>query len=351
MLPTLRQQCDGLPSFAFECMAGRYILFCFFVTAEDEAGRRALAAIHERRDLFDDRHCSFVGVSATPADNSERRLRDALPGIRYAWDFDLSMSRLCGSAPCEAKAGVATTFRRFWLLVDPSLHVLQVFPFSVGPEKVIDTVASLPPPDGFGGVARPAPVLMLPNVFEPELCRELIDAYEVGEQGESGLLRRGLVLDANFKRRRDHTLTDPRLIRAANTRIWRRVRPAIERVFFMRIDYIERHIVGCYSAADGGHFRPHFDNGPGPSAHRRFAVSINLSDGFEGGEVVFPEYGTKGHKAPPGWALIFPCGILHQVERVTAGVRYAFLPFVHDESGEAIRQTERTKAAMAAEGG
>jgi hypothetical protein len=349
-LPTLRQRCGGLPNFSFECMAGRYILFCFFVTAEDEAGRRALAAVHERRDLFDDRHCSFVGVSTTTADHDERKLHGVLPGIRYAWDFDFAMSRLCGSAPQGAIGGVPTTLRRFWLLVDPSLHVLQFIPFGAGPEAVINMVAALPPPDEFGGVARPAPILMLPNVFEPELCRELIADYEAGKPEESGVLRNGLVLDSSFKRRRDHTLSDPRLIRAANTRIWRRVRPEIERVFFMQANYIERHIVGCYAATDGGHFKAHFDNGPGPSAHRRFAVSINLNGGFEGGEVAFPEYGTKGYKAPAGWALIFPCGILHQVERVTAGVRYAFLPFLHDEAGEAIRRAEWAKAGSAMEG-
>ena len=337
-LPPLSQRCGDRPSFAFQNMAGRYTLFCFFATAEDEAARRALGAVHARRDLFDDQHCSFVGVSITPADEQLRGLSDVLPGIRYAWDFDYAMSRVCGAAPCGAQAGVKTIARRMWLLVDPSLHVLRIFPFGVGPEPVIEAVANLPPPDDFGGVSRPAPILLLPNVFEPELCRELIADYEAGEPGESGVLRGGaIVLDARFKRRRDHTLTDRRLIRAANARIERRVKPEIERLFFLKARYIERHIVGCYAAADGGHFRPHRDNGPGLSAHRRFAVSINLNGGFEGGEVVFLEYSTKGCKAPPGWAVVFPCAILHEIAPVTAGVRYAFLPFVYDEAGEAIR--------------
>lgn len=344
-LPSLLQRCSGSPSFAFDSMAGRYILFCFFLTAADEAGRRALDAVNARRDLFDDRHCSFVGVSITPGDLHERKLQDALPGVRHAWDFDFAMSRLCGAAPREVAPGAQIVARRLWLLVDPSLHVLQLFPFGAGPEEVIRTIERLPPPARFGGVRRPAPILMLPNVFEPDFCGELIADYQAGEPGESGVLRGGEnVLDWRFKRRRDHTVTDPRLIRAANARIRRRVTPEILKVFFMDAPHIERHIVGCYAAADSGHFRPHRDNGPGMSAHRRFAVSVNLSGDFEGGELVFPEYGVTRYKAPPGWAVVFPCGILHQVEQVTAGVRYAFLPFVCDDAGEAIRQAERAKA-------
>ena len=48
------------------------------------------------------------------------------------------------------------------------------------------------------------------------------------------------------------------------------------------------------AAEDVGHFRPHRDNGQGLTAHRRFAVSINLTGDFEGGAVGFPETLTGG---------------------------------------------------------
>jgi hypothetical protein len=63
---------------------------------------------------------------------------------------------------------------------------------------------------------------------------------------------------------------------------------------------MERYIVSCYAAEDGGHFRAHRDNTTAGTAHRRFAVSINLDDAFDGGEVAFPEYGPRSFKAPPG---------------------------------------------------
>lgn len=47
---------------------------------------------------------------------------------------------------------------------------------------------------------------------------------------------------------------------------------------------------------------------------------------------------VKQRTAPPGWAVVFPAAALHMVSMVTKGRRYAFLPFVYDEAGAAIRQ-------------
>jgi predicted 2-oxoglutarate/Fe(II)-dependent dioxygenase YbiX len=113
------------------------------------------------------------------------------------------------------------------------------------------------------------------------------------------------------------------------------------RLFFINAIHIERYIIACYDARDAAQFAPHRDNGPGLTAHRRFAVSINLNGDFEGGEVRFPEYSGRGFKAPPCWAIVFPCAILHAVLRVRRGRRYAFLPFVYDEAGARIREAAR----------
>lgn len=348
-LPRLRQLCVGNPRFAFDTLAGRYQLFGFFLSAERDEIRTAIDAVVAREDLFDDRHCSFFGVSMVEAD-LDRGLDDQA-GRRFAWDFDLSMSKACGAVPVGAVPGRPTPVQRTWILVDPSLHVLRTFPMNTTPvEEVIAAVAALPPPDRFGGVVRPAPVLLLPNVFEPNICAELVRQYDVAGGQESGVHRNGAgVLDGAFKRRKDHVLQDESLISELKARLVRRVLPEIERLFFMKAKFIERHIVGCYAAEDGGHFKPHRDNSPGLTAHRRYAVSINLTDDFEGGEVVFPEYNMQGYKAPAGWAVVFPCDILHAVRQVRSGRRYAYLPFVYDEAGRAIRTAERAHAGLSGE--
>ena len=112
--------------------------------------------------------------------------------------------------------------------------------------------------------------------------------------------------------------------------------PEIKRAFAFDVTRMERHIVASYDQS-GGYFRPHRDNTTKGTAHRRFAVSVNLNEEFEGGEVSFPEYGPRGFKAPTGGAVVFSCSLLHAVSPVTRGRRYAFLPFLYDEAAAALR--------------
>jgi predicted 2-oxoglutarate/Fe(II)-dependent dioxygenase YbiX/peroxiredoxin len=348
IFPWLMQDVTTKAQFALDTLAGRYQLYCFFMAAQDEPGRAALKAVMERAYLFDDLKCSFVGVSVNAKDRADG-LGDRLPGVRIAWDFDLAVSKACGAAHREAQPGDGAPLRRFWVLVDPSLHVLQVFPFAADPHAVLDAVQALPEPNLFGGVRRPPPVLILPNVLEPDLCRRLIDLYDSQGGSDSGVHRGGQgVMHKAFKSRKDCAIEEKGLLDLLTQRLLRRVTPELEKLFFCKAHYIERFLIGCYAAEEGGHFGPHRDNRPGLTAHRRFAVSVNLNDDFEGGEVAFPEYSTQGYKAPAGWAVVFPCAILHRVTPVTAGARYAFLPFMFDDSGKAIFHEERARITTAA---
>jgi predicted 2-oxoglutarate/Fe(II)-dependent dioxygenase YbiX len=82
------------------------------------------------------------------------------------------------------------------------------------------------------------------------------------------------------------------------------------------------------------------------SAHRRFAVSINLNDDFEGGGIVFPEYGTRIFRPPTGGALVFSCSMLHAVAPMVRGRRYACLPFVYDEAAAKLRRTQEKEGLL-----
>ena len=140
------------------------------------------------------------------------------------------------------------------------------------------------------------------------------------------------------KRRRDYVIADRNLIAEAQARFMRRVVPEIQKVHQFRVTRMERYIVSCYAAEDEGHFLAHRDNTTKGTAHRRFAVSVNLNDDFDGGEVSFPEYGPKRFKAPTGGAVVFSCSLLHAVSKVTRGRRYAFLPFLYDDAAAKIRE-------------
>jgi predicted 2-oxoglutarate/Fe(II)-dependent dioxygenase YbiX len=146
------------------------------------------------------------------------------------------------------------------------------------------------------------------------------------------------ITDHSHKRRRDYNIVDEAMIKQTQNRMLRRVVPEIRKVHQFVVTRMERYLVGCYSAEDGGHFNAHRDNTTSGTAHRRFAVSINLNEDFDGGEVGFPEYGPKRYKAPAGGAVVFSCSLLHSVSRVTRGSRYAFLPFLYDDAAAKVRE-------------
>jgi predicted 2-oxoglutarate/Fe(II)-dependent dioxygenase YbiX len=188
-------------------------------------------------------------------------------------------------------------------------------------------------------------------VFEPEFCRRLVAYYDERGGEDFGFMRdidgrTTLVTDHAFKRRRDCRIDDPALKREAMARVHRRIVPEIRQAYMFEATRMERYIVACYDAGEGGYFRPHRDNTTVGTAHRRFAVTINLNaEEYEGGNLRFPEFGRAVFRAPTGGAVVFSCALLHEALPVTAGRRYAFLPFLYDE--EAAKQREAANPYLA----
>ena len=144
------------------------------------------------------------------------------------------------------------------------------------------------------------------------------------------------VHDHGHKRRKDYTIEDQNLMKASQARIQRRVVPEILKVHQFKVTRMERYIVSCYAAEDAAHFRAHRDNITAGTAHRRFAVSINLNFEFEGGEVSFPEYGPRSFKPPPGGAVVFSCSLLHAVSKGDERASLC-LPFLYDDAAAKLR--------------
>jgi predicted 2-oxoglutarate/Fe(II)-dependent dioxygenase YbiX len=189
-------------------------------------------------------------------------------------------------------------------------------------------------------------VLVLPDVFDAPLCRELIEQYDCHGGKVTGFMREegGMTVvahDPRHKIRSDHLVNDTTLRQRVQVHVARKVAPAIQRAFQFNATHMERYLVGCYDSTEGGHFRPHRDNSTRGTAHRRFALSINLNADFDGGELVFPEFGPKAFKAPVGAGVVFGCSLLHCVTPVVRGRRYAFLPFLYDETAATVRAANR----------
>lgn len=345
--PWFMQRCTSSPQFNFDTVGGRYVLLCFFGTSRAELSRQRLGWMLKHRALFDDDRLAFFGVSVDAADEASGQLREMLPGVRHFWDTDRRICRSYGALPVEAPTSGDESFQPMWVLLNPNLQVRQVLPFDADGGQdlgaLLPLLQALPPVERFGGVEMHAPVLLLPDIFEPAFCQTLIATYERHGGETSGFVRDQdgktvTVHDKRHKVRRDHLIDDADLRAQIQARIQRRVLPAVRRAHSFEATRMERYLLACYDGEEGGHFRPHRDNTTFGTAHRRFALSVNLSDDFEGGELVFPEYGPRRYKPPVGAGVVFSCSLLHAVVPVRSGRRYAFLPFLYDEAAAAQRE-------------
>jgi predicted 2-oxoglutarate/Fe(II)-dependent dioxygenase YbiX len=135
----------------------------------------------------------------------------------------------------------------------------------------------------------------------------------------------------------------PELRDTIRTRMVTRLLPEIARYFQFEATRMDRYLVSCYDSATGGHFFRHRDNINASAAHRRFAVTINLSKDYDGCDLVFPEFGRRTYRAPVGGAVVFSCGALHEVTPITRGRRYAFIPFLYGEDDAARRKENNSR--------
>lgn len=329
---------EGNPRYAFDTAAGRPILMLFAGRAAHPVAVDAMRVLAENRRLFDDERACFFGITTDTMDVKNKVIAPQLPGVRWFLDFDTAVSRKFGAV--EGESG-AMRYRPHWLLLDTTLRVAGRFSIDDGAGAIAALEKLIATPDDYPA----APVLIVPRVLEPEMCRKLIDLYEANGGEDSGFMREenGITVghvDHMHKRRADHHIESEELREQLRARLKRFLVPPIKRAFQWEATRIERWLVACYDGDNGGgHFRPHRDNTTKGTAHRKFACTINLNaEDYEGGDLAFPEFGAKTYRAPTGGAVIFSCSLLHEARPVLRGKRYAFLPFLYDEDGARIRE-------------
>ncbi|MFH1806030.1 MAG: 2OG-Fe(II) oxygenase [Pseudomonadota bacterium] len=227
------------------------------------------------------------------------------------------------------------------VIIDPdhrlmSVSALQDYPAAIAACK---TIFEKTGPDR---VQFQAPVLLLHDVLEPALCQQILDYWETGEKKADGVAigaKASNTAKADIKKRNDVALLDEQLFNAVKTRIVTRIVPELLKVFHFQTASMEALRIGCYDAADRGHFGRHRDNRTSFTAHRKFAVSLNLNPiDYDGGQVRFPEFGRTLYAPPPGGAVIFSCSLLHEAMPVTKGRRFGIFTFLTDKEGALAEQ-------------
>jgi peroxiredoxin/predicted 2-oxoglutarate/Fe(II)-dependent dioxygenase YbiX len=338
-------------NYNFDTVSGRYVVLCFFGSAALESNFKVLSFFCEQiRTKFNDSHLAFFGVSIDPGDRELNRVRQMIPGIRFFWDFDLQVSKQYGAVQINEDRTIACT--PFTLVLDPTLRVLANIKISLSDpdlhnNEIAKVLEQLPSVDEYAQVPLSAPILIVPRVFEPNFCQELIRLYNQHGGSESGFMREADgktvgIQDYSFKRRKDYEIESEEIKSYIRDCISKRLVPEIAKAFQFKATRIERYIVACYDSETGGYFRPHRDNTTKGTAHRRFAVTINLNaEEYTGGDLRFPEFGTKTYRAPTGGAVVFSCSLLHEATPVISGTRYATLPFLYDDMAAKIRQANQ----------
>ncbi len=333
---------DGIDRYSLDVAAGRWIVLMFFGTTAEAVPAEGLALALERRELFNGPDAVLFGVSVDSADRAERGLANSEPGVRFFWDFDLAVSRLWGVAD-------ELHLRPSVFLIDPAFRIAMTVPVEAT-AKVLDRLAQELRDAPKVVESQYAPVLTLPRILEPELCEALVAYYRSGGPTASGFARdvggqTVVHVDPFLKRRSDVTVEDDGVVDAIRTRLEDRLFPMLKRAFGWQAQHIERYLICRYGAEDEGFFSRHRDDATAGTAHRKFAVSLNLNDGYEGGDLRFPEFGPRTYRPPAGGATVFSCSLLHEATPVTNGERFVFVPFLYDEDGARIRRQNMGKVA------
>ncbi|ANP44602.1 2OG-Fe(II) oxygenase family protein [Candidatus Viadribacter manganicus] len=328
-LPLLHARSNRNERFALGSMAGRFVLICAIKEPGAKEAQTALAAIsHEPSD--ESTHLCAIFTDGQTSDALQR-----LTNARLVFN-DAKIAETTGLFDKIAPAGR-------WLLFDPALRVIGMWRLDDA-KSALRAFNNCPAPERYYAHSN-APVLVAPNVFEPDFCKRLIQYYRTQGGAASGVTKQDATgrtfvsLDDAFKRRSDCLIDDAALRESAMQRVYWRLAPMIERAFMWRPTRMERYLVARYDAENGGFFRPHRDNTTNGTAHRRFAVTINLNAAdYEGGDLRFPEFGPRIYRAPTGGAVVFSCALLHEATPVTRGERFAFLPFLYDDASAKVRE-------------
>lgn len=316
--------------------AGRWIVLCFLGSLADEAAQRVLVELLSEGEAFRPDHLVFLGIVREPPPEEVYGMLAPIigPSLNFIIDGDGSISRQYGAADT-----------RRTIVLDPMLSAVADVRFddAAGHDAMIrNFIRGLPAPGDSVGVPLVAPILIVPRVFEFDFCDYLIRLFdEVGGEDSGFLLdvdgQTRTVVDPALKRRQDMVISDPGLRELMRDRLARRVVPAMERYFRFAPTRADRYLVSAYSAETGGHFFRHRDDVNAGARHRRFAMSLGLNKDYEGGGIVFPEFGPQAYHPPVGGAVIFSTGMLHEVQKVTSGRRFVFVPFFYGEEDVAVR--------------
>ena len=221
------------------------------------------------------------------------------------------------------------------LILDPNQRVLAQFLINEprrdinASMKALDRILNTPRPPATT-IQYGAPALLMDNLIDENLCSRLIEGWKSDHQEGQVNDGKSNAPDASIKKNREHVVRDLDLRREIASTIGPRIMPELAKAFnFEQRLRFEAFTILSYSDNRADFFAPHRDN-LRETQKRRFAMSLNLNDGYEGGELWFPEYGKHKYLPAAGSGVIFSCSLLHEALPVTKGQRWVMVTFMCD---------------------
>ncbi len=318
-------------------------LLLVLVHPEQTEGVQAIAALAAAEPLLAQKDCQVVVISA----DSHAQRNGALANAHGL------TSPLCGDSTGAVFAsyglhkGNAPAAR--WVLLTQYRQVRAWFDAPRPPSQVLDVVYGLlddaPMSEAETWRVPHAPVLVVPNVLSRQECADLIESFERGtplmvrppRPGELDGNYRIPVYEHNRQDRVDEIIRDQQTLTLLHERLFGRVVPMIRKAFAFDVTRREDLHIARYAGERGGNVMGHRDNVSAATSYRRFALSMNLNDDYDGGEVMFREFGGGGYKGEPGAAMVFSSSLLHEVLETTRGVRYTLISHLFNEQTVARR--------------
>jgi peroxiredoxin len=307
-------------------VAGSPLVIAFWPRFESDAVKAAAASLAATLSAFESEGARVFAVTLANA----RAAGEARPPVPVLLDRD---------GKVFAAYGAGTRDQPTTVVLRQNNHVYAVLRGEpVGQaELALSAVHRLVAERGTAPVPHP-PILVMPDVLSAEDCRRLIQVYETRGKSfvEPGHGEDQMTTDYKMRipeygrgDRIDHWIVDKDTAGFIDGRLASRLFPEIRKAFQYPVTRRERMRIGCYTGSRGGEAHGHRDDSEVISAHRRFAMSINLnSEEFEGGALRFAEYGDQQYRPATGAAIVFSSSILHEALEVRSGRRFVLLAFL-----------------------
>jgi len=143
----------------------------FFRSSTSAHVAAVIAAVRQRRDLFDVSHDAFFDVTTDHEDEAQNRLTAIVPGYRFFCSYDNKIARAYGSAPLDGSE--AKCYCK-WVIINPMTQVTAVILLREDRGDIaeaLDHVVRVSPAGRLASMDIHAAAIVLENVFGHKTCR------------------------------------------------------------------------------------------------------------------------------------------------------------------------------------